>query len=330
MRSFRVSSLFSFRRIGLMKVPGDRATPTVFLELSLDHRLAVVHESDREQRPVSRVRGVTDVGVLGEALAHAAVAVVDGEGPDATALAGESQFVGDAHSRGALVAQQEGQRLDDRGGDRLLERPGLAHEVAHPPERDLAHDRLERAAERRQAVERASASGHGLHQAVLHHLAKTGGQNARRNARPAAQLLEAARLREQVPDEHERPAVADQVEAAVNRVEDRAGRGEAVGGDAQRGLAPSSYPSGAWGGGWRHIWNTTIKELHAVFKRYFVSRTVRTGRPRASDKIAANQAEKRHANRSDGGSDGRPGRNPRRTRRNRQELRTSPLPASVD
>src|SRR5258705_13463954 len=120
MRSFRVSSLFSFRRIGLMKVPGDRATPAVLLELSVAHRLAVVHESDREQRPVSRVRGVADVGVLGEALTHAAVAVVDGDGPDAAALAGESQFVGDAYPRGALVAQQEGQRFDDRGGGRLL------------------------------------------------------------------------------------------------------------------------------------------------------------------------------------------------------------------
>lgn len=55
----------------------------------------------------------------------------------------------------------------------------------------------------------------------------------------------------------------------MNRVEDRSSRSEAVGGDAQRRLAPRSYPSGAWGGSRRHIWEKTMSELLKVFKRYY-------------------------------------------------------------
>src|SRR5262245_60582881 len=134
MRSFRVSSFFSLRRIRLMEVPGDRATSTVLLQLSLGDSIAVVHESDREQGPATSVCGVPDDGALGEAFAHAAVTVVDVDHPRAAALASESQLVSDAHARRALVAQQEGKGFDDRRGGGLLEGTRLAHDVSHPPE----------------------------------------------------------------------------------------------------------------------------------------------------------------------------------------------------
>src|SRR5262245_2938379 len=105
MRSSWLSSLFSFRRIGLVEVPGDRAGAPVLDELALGHRLAIVHEADRQQRPVARVRGVADVGALGETLAYTAVAVVDLDHPHPAALAGQAQLVGEVDAAGAVVAQ---------------------------------------------------------------------------------------------------------------------------------------------------------------------------------------------------------------------------------
>src|SRR5262249_55972833 len=95
--------------------------------------------------------------------------------------------------------------------------------VSDPPARDRADDRREAAALLRQRIELTRAVRDRLDESGRGQLAQPLREHARRDAGALAQLLEAAARAGQMAHEHERPAVADHVEAAPDRIEDRLG-----------------------------------------------------------------------------------------------------------
>ena len=151
----------------------------------------------------------------------------DAHRPDAPARSRKTDFERDLDARGAVLAQQEGQRFEDRLGGGLGERSKtsdvLFHGVQDPPACNRRHDGLKRPAVRGECIGTPPFRLHRLHQARLHEPAQPRGQDAGSDARARAQLLEAAGTPEQVPHQNEGPAIPHAVQGTAHRVEDLAG-----------------------------------------------------------------------------------------------------------
>ena len=133
----------------LMEVVVHRLAAAVLAHQSLPAHSRGVGDAERDGAPDARVGGVADVGALGEALAHRAHAVDDAHRPHAAAQSGEADLEGEIDADGAVLAQQEGQRLEDRlrrgGAEAVGVDLQMIEPVAQIPARDRGDDRLERA-----------------------------------------------------------------------------------------------------------------------------------------------------------------------------------------
>jgi hypothetical protein len=196
-----------------------------------------VGDAERHRTPHRCLGGVADVGALGEALAHGAGAVGDAHRPHAAAEPVEADLEGQVDVGGAVFAQQERQRLENRarrgGAEAARIDLQVVEAVAQIPARRCGDDRLQRAPALGERIERPPREIDG-DEAALGQRTQARREDARRDAAARAQLLETEWPAEQMPHQYQRPAIADDVECAAHRTEDLA-RGQDQ---------PSSYRSG--------------------------------------------------------------------------------------
>src|SRR5262245_51242644 len=112
-----------------MEVVVHRLAAALLRELAAGECLARVDEAQRDAAPRAGVGRVPAVGLRREAGRYAALAVGDANAPRAAAHAGETDLEGHVGAARAVLAQQEGQRLQDRDRRRLGEARQVRLEV---------------------------------------------------------------------------------------------------------------------------------------------------------------------------------------------------------
>ena len=198
--------------------------------------VAGIDEAQGDTAPQRRVGRVANIGPLGEARRHTALAVVKAHGPDPATGPLEANLEGQVDVAGAFLPHHERQRLEyglGRGlGEATRVDPEVVDPALDPPAPDRVDDGLERPALFGEGVDRARPRRDRADESRGDQRAQPAGEDPRRDSGSDPQLLETPGRGQELPPEDQGPAIADHLEGPGHRVENALGLGK----PRQRGI----------------------------------------------------------------------------------------------